>query len=164
MGIGNPGRRDDGLGPACVAAIEAKAPRGVHCDANYQLNLEDAQACSAHDVVVFVDAADTLEGPYSITPLEPNPRFTMSTHSFPPEAILAVCEAVFRRKPRAYLLAIRGHRWEIGEGLSPAAKKNLATAVESLLAFIEGCSRGDGPGEERSPNKEQPCRKKKSLS
>jgi hypothetical protein len=83
----------------------------------------------------------------------------MSTHSLPPEGVLAVCEAVYGKKPRAYLLAIRGHRWELGEGLSPKGRENLAAAVDALADFI-------GDLCERSPlrKKEKPCRKKKSSS
>jgi hydrogenase maturation protease len=164
LGIGNPGRRDDGLGPAFVERIEALRLPGVDCKANYQLNLEDAQACSVHDVVVFADAAETLDGPFALTPLEPSPRFTMSTHSLPPEGVLAVCEAVYGIRPRACLLAIQGHRWEIGEGLSPKARINLGAAVEALLDFIQGFREGESPGKGPARTKEKPCRKKKSSS
>ncbi len=164
LGIGNPGRRDDGLGPACVEIIEGLRLSGVDCDANYQLNLEDAQACRAHDVVVFVDAADTLEEAFSITSLRPSPRFTMSTHSLPPEGVLAVCEALYGKSPRAYLLAVRGHRWELGEGLSAEAEKDLATAVEGLVEFIGDLSVGKEPGAVPPRKRKTTCRKKKSSS
>ena len=144
--------------------IETLRLPGVDCDANYQLNLEDAQACSIHDVIVFADAADTPGTPFSFTSLEPSPRFTMSTHSLPPEGVLAVCEAVYGKRPRAYLLAIRGYRWEIGEGLSPRARKNLAAAVEALSDFIGSLAARNVSGANPVRKKEKPCRKKKSSS
>ena len=61
IGYGNPGRLDDGLGPALAAAIESAAPAGVTVDADYQLTVEDAAAVAEHDVVVFADAA--VDGP-----------------------------------------------------------------------------------------------------
>ena len=65
-GIGNPGRQDDGLGTLLVeeiqhAAIPGASIPGIHhefsFDANYQLNIEDAEAISRHDIVVFADAS-----------------------------------------------------------------------------------------------------------
>jgi hydrogenase maturation protease len=71
LGIGNPGRRDDGLGAEAVARLEALRLPGVTADANYQLNLEDALTCASHDLVVFVDAARGLRKPFSFEELKP---------------------------------------------------------------------------------------------
>ncbi|MEE8441655.1 MAG: hypothetical protein V3S41_08045 [Spirochaetia bacterium] len=64
-GIGNPGRQDDGLGALLVEEIQravgSTTPTGADhefsFDANYQLNIEDAEAISRHDIVVFADAS-----------------------------------------------------------------------------------------------------------
>ncbi len=164
LGIGNPGRQDDGLGAACAERLSARGLRGVECDANYQLNLEDAQTCSVHDVVVFADAAETLEGPFRLSPIEPSPLFPMSTHSLPPEAVLAVCETLYGKRPQAHLLAIRGHRWDIGEGLSSEASQDLEAAVEALVDFIESFVGRRPPRKRIVRKKVEPCRKKKSSS
>src|SRR5450432_1649313 len=42
IGYGNPGREDDGLGPAAAAEIERLGRPGVSVRGNYQLVLEDA--------------------------------------------------------------------------------------------------------------------------
>ena len=60
-GYGNPGRRDDGLGPILIDRLEEKGLPGVAMDSAYQLAIEDAAGIADYDVVVFVDAA--VEGP-----------------------------------------------------------------------------------------------------
>jgi hydrogenase maturation protease len=57
LGYGNPGRLDDGLGSELAARVQALGLPGVTVDSDYQLCLEDAEAVSRHDVVVFADAA-----------------------------------------------------------------------------------------------------------
>ena len=44
IGYGNPGRMDDGLGPATIDELEKLAIDGVDLDADYQLTVEDAAA------------------------------------------------------------------------------------------------------------------------
>ena len=43
IGFGNPGRLDDGLGPALAARFEAKGLDDVVVDADYQLTVKDNQ-------------------------------------------------------------------------------------------------------------------------
>jgi len=136
LGIGNPGRGDDGLGPAAAERLEALGLPGVTCDANYQLNIEDAQACSRHDLVVFVDAARGLRAPFAWTEARPETDVPAMTHALGPGAVLAVCAALYGRAPEARLLAVRGHRWGVGEGLSPRARKDLGAAVRFLEGFL----------------------------
>jgi hypothetical protein len=88
----------------------------------------------------------------------------MSSHSLPPEGVLAVCEALYGRAPRAYLLAVRGHRWELGEDLSAEAERDLTAATGALVRFIGDLSREKEPGADPAPKRKTPCRKKKSSS
>jgi hydrogenase maturation protease len=136
LGIGNPGRRDDGLGPELVGRIERAALSGVDTDANYQLNVEDALACSTHDFVIFVDASNDGPEPYSFTEIAPSPEIAFSTHELAPASVLALCEELYGRRPKARLLAVRGCEWEIGEGLSPRAARNLTVAEAFLISFL----------------------------
>lgn len=138
LGIGNPGRRDDGLGAEAVARLEALRLPGVTADANYQLNLEDALACARHDLVVFVDAARGLRRPFTFEELKPEGSMPAMTHSLGPGAVLALAESLYGRTPAAYMLAIRGHAWSLGEKLSARAEADLARALEFLEKFLRG--------------------------
>ena len=80
LGYGNPGRLDDGLGPALAASVEALALPGVTVQSDYQLGLEDAQPASRHDVVIFADAAASGEDPISFQRLEPASGLGSLTH------------------------------------------------------------------------------------
>jgi hydrogenase maturation protease len=136
LGFGNPGRRDDGLGPAAVERLRARRLRGVTCDADYQLNLEDALSCAGHDVVVFVDAARRLRRPYAFRSLRPAAAFPPLSHALSPEAVLAIAAELYGKRPEARLLAIRGHSWAIGEGLTAKAEKDLDLALEFLERYL----------------------------
>lgn len=136
-GYGNPGRQDDGLGPALVKALEewlAASPRaGLALDSNYQLNAEDALEVSRHDSVIFVDAAEEGDAPFRFTPLQPESGMAFSTHSLSPGAVLALCAELYGKRPPAWILAIRGYAWEPNAPLSAGASANLAAA----LAFVQ---------------------------
>ncbi|MGZ5438901.1 MAG: hydrogenase maturation protease [Candidatus Aminicenantales bacterium] len=138
LGIGNPGRRDDGLGAAAVERLKRRRLRGVTCDANYQLNIEDALACAAHEIVVFVDAGRGLRKPFTFAAIEPDPRMPAMSHALGPAAVLALAETLYEQRPEARLLAIRGHDFSVGEGLTRRAEGHLALALIFLEAFLKG--------------------------
>jgi hydrogenase maturation protease len=131
-GYGNPGRQDDGLGPALIEMLEAEGIPGVETDCNYQLQIEDAEAVSRFDAVVFVDASIDGEGPFSYEGLEPSAEIAFTTHAMSPASVLALCHELYRTPVPAFLLGIRGYRWEPVEGLSEPARENL----ESAFGFI----------------------------
>ncbi len=141
LGFGNPGRRDDGLGAALVERLKKRRLRGVDCDANYQLAIEDALACAEHEVVVFVDAARGLRKPFSFSRVLPAAGLPALSHALQPGAVLAVAAGLYDKTPDARLLAVRGHRFSIGEGLSDRAEGNLALALAFLVDFLKGIRR-----------------------
>ena len=77
LGYGNPGRRDDGLGPRLAEELSRMALPGVDVDSAYQFQAEDAAAVADHDVVVFVDADVSCPDPFEMRPVLPagEPRF-----------------------------------------------------------------------------------------
>jgi hydrogenase maturation protease len=137
IGFGNPGRRDDGLGAAAVERLSARRLPGVTCDADYQLNIEDALACAGHDLVIFIDAARGLRKPYTFTKVRPAGTMPPMSHALMPEAVLAITAELYDRRPDARLLAIGGQGWDIGEGLTERAERNLAQALEFLEGFLK---------------------------
>jgi hydrogenase maturation protease len=138
LGIGNPGRRDDGLGAAAVERLRRRRLPGVSLDADYQLNIEDALAAARHDIVVFIDAARRLRQPFRFIPVRSGGTVPAMSHSLGPDAVLALAAELYDRRPKAWILAVRGHRWTIGEGLSDKAEANLALAVVFLVRFLKG--------------------------
>lgn len=135
IGYGNPGRRDDGLGPAFAAELERLALPGLTVDSDYQLSVEDAETVSRHATVVFVDAAAEGPAPFSFGPLAPRAETSFTSHHLAPAAVLSLAGEAFGATPRAYLLGIRGYEFnEFREELSPGARDNLTAA----LVFFRG--------------------------
>jgi len=134
IGYGNPGRLDDGLGPALSAAVEKLDIPGLTVDADYQLSIEDAAAVAQHDVVIFADADTSGAEPFSFKPVEPVSTLGFSSHSLSPQALMALAVNLFGAKTKGYILAIGGYEFnEFGERLSERARANL----EAALLFIE---------------------------
>ena len=138
LGYGNPGRLDDGLGPAFSERIRTLAIPGVTADADYQLCVEDAAAIARHDLVVFADASSDGPAPFELRPLKARRLgLGFSSHSLPADVVLGLSEDLFGVSPHAFLLAIRGYDYNaFGEGLSEQAKTNLDAAVAYLEPLL----------------------------
>lgn len=138
LGYGNPGRRDDGLGPRFVEALDLMGVPNVDLESAYQLQAEDAAAVADHDVVVFVDADVSCPDPFELRPVLPagEPRF--STHSLAPETVLSMAWKYLDAMPEAWVLAIRGEDFDgFGEELSDRAQRNLSAALGFIEGFLE---------------------------
>lgn len=90
-------------------------------------------AVSRHDIIVFVDAARGLRRPFAYKPVRPARSLPAMSHALSPGAVLALAAELYGRTPEAWILAVRGHRWTIGEGLSAKAEANLDLALEFLV-------------------------------
>ncbi len=137
IGYGNPGRLDDGLGPALAEAIEHKSFKNVTVDSNYQLTVEDAAEIAEHDVVIFADASVNSDEPFTFKSITPKVVNTFSSHSIEPEVVLGFAYDLFQAKTKGYALAVRGYEFnEFGEKLSSKAQDNLISAVEFLSDLL----------------------------
>ena len=133
FGYGNPGRQDDGLGPALAELLEGDRLPDVETDSNYQLNIENAYDISRCGAVIFVDASIAGEEPFSFEEIEPEIEIAFTSHSLSPQSVMALCGELYDAKIRAYVLGIRGYGWDLREELTPGARKNL----EKALIFIK---------------------------
>jgi hydrogenase maturation protease len=132
IGYGNPGRLDDGLGPAFARAIEDLELPDVEVEADYQLTVENAAEVARFGAVVFADADTAGPEPFWVKAIQGgSSQVSFSSHSISPEGVLALARDLFHATPRAYLLGIRGYEFnEFGERLSDQAKENLHAAIE----------------------------------
>ena len=136
LGYGNPGRQDDGLGPALALAVEDLGWPGLTAFDNYQLNIEDALEVACHDVVWFVDATKQGLAPYAVHPIAPALTIDFTSHLMRPKTILAIARQYYDAAPQAFLLAIRGYEFEFIEQLTPLATANLHAAMEMLTTRL----------------------------
>jgi hydrogenase maturation protease len=143
-GFGNPGREDDGAGVAVAQRIEEQLPAGTTVQYDYQLNVEDALAVVDKDAVLFIDASvGEFEGT-RLSEVTPETVINYSTHAMTPGGILRACEELYGRRPPAWLLEIKGHSWELREGLSARTAKNCDAALR-ITAKIVHFIRRNGP-------------------
>ena len=136
LGYGNPGRQDDGLGPAVAEGVGALGLPDVTADADYQLNIEYGAIIADYDTVLFVDASTVAPDPFELKPIKAAASLTFTSHSVSPELVLAICEAHFGACPEAWLLGVRGHAFEFEEGLSKQAETNRDAAVSFVRSLI----------------------------
>jgi hydrogenase maturation protease len=145
IGIGNPSRGDDAIGPLAIERLEAMDLPGVEVLTDFQLQVEHAVDLVGRREVVFVDATVSGEGPFSFDAIAPVADQGATTHALAPAAVLDV----YRRYtdaplPQARVLAVRGFEFELGAPLSDAAARNLEAALEVLVAHLARSNRGEG--------------------
>jgi hydrogenase maturation protease len=140
FGVGNPGREDDGLGPALLARLEATPVPGIDLDCDYQLVVEDAAEVARHAVVVFVDASIDGPAPFAFTEIaEPRASARFTTHGASPAGVLGLAQELFQATTRGYLLGIRGVSFAMfTESLTPGAQAHLAAAEAFLRPLLAG--------------------------
>lgn len=136
IGYGNPGRQDDGLGPALAAAIERLALPNITAFDNYQLSIEDAIDIAENDIVWFIDAAKTGPAPFVVQNVAPAQGIEFTSHLLRPEALLAIARDYYGGSPLAFLVAVRGYEFAFVEALTPRAADNLRAALAMLTDRI----------------------------
>ena len=142
FGWGNPSRGDDALGPLLVEQLaghaQAQLPAGqLECLSDFQLQVEHALDLVGRERVLFVDAAIGLSTPFSVSTVVPAPGVSFTTHALAPDALLQVYRDLERAEPPpCTLLAIRAHRFELGEAPGEQALADLALALDWALGWV----------------------------
>jgi hydrogenase maturation protease len=148
-GYGNPGREDDGLGYELVKRLEewsvAQGHGWLEFDSNYQLNIEDAEIISEKDIVIFVDASTEEIEDYVITEVTGERDVSFTTHAASPGYIVKLCNDLFNKNPKVYLLHIKGYQWEFKEGLSDKAAYNLQKALSFMKEYLLNLQQQNSP-------------------
>ncbi|MGA2448082.1 MAG: hydrogenase maturation protease [Polyangiaceae bacterium] len=140
IGFGNPGRRDDGLGPALADRLEILGRMDLTVEADYQLSVEHAELAARHDVVVFVDAAADVgvDRPYYLRRVDASPDTSYSSHALSPSAVLHLAAECFGCRPRGWLLGIRPADIDsFAEGLTPEGQAHLESALGAFLSALD---------------------------
>ncbi|MCR4433105.1 MAG: hydrogenase maturation protease [Caldiserica bacterium] len=132
MAYGNPYRQDDGIGHYVVQKAEISAQKLFLQELSLDL-LEELALC---DYAVFVDAA--LEGEeVRVREIFPENKPSFLSHHLLPEQFLFWLEELYHRRPRAFLLSLRGYNFDFGEGLSPEALASAEKGIKILENLIK---------------------------
>lgn len=137
--IGNESRGDDAIAPLLLRRIAAWLESKDLTDRfelleDFQLQIEHAADMAGRELVLFIDAGlDTL-APYIFYRARINDTRTLFSHAITPEAVLSTYQQIYRQiPPPAFVLCIRGERFELGEQPSPEARQNM----ESAIGFVQ---------------------------
>jgi hydrogenase maturation protease len=137
VGIGNPARGDDAIGPLLIERLAGRVRPSVELLTDYQLQVEFVLDLQGRDLVIFVDASVAAAAPFECRAVTPAASHSITTHALAPSALLAAYEAHFGlAPPRALALAVQGCEFELGAGLSAAAADHLEAALRHVQALL----------------------------
>jgi hydrogenase maturation protein HypF len=141
MGIGNPSRGDDALGPLFVERANRSLEREVQTGrvellTDFQLQIEHALDLTGRERVVFVDASVQAAPPFEFSRVTARRDASHTSHALSPAAVLDAHRCLGGEPPEAWVLAIRGERFELGDALSAAASRHLDAAVEFFVTDV----------------------------
>ncbi len=136
--VGNPSRGDDAIGPELCGRLEkwleiSGFSGRVELIEDFQLQIEHALDLQGRALAVFVDAGEGTPAPFEFREIFPSTAVAHTTHALSPEAVLQV----FRQTeghdpPPAFVMCVRGERFELGDALSPAALDHVEAAFAQL--------------------------------
>lgn len=130
---GNPSRGDDALGPLLLERLAALNLPHIELLTDFQLQVEHAVDLQGRALVLFIDASVSCPPPYAFTRLAAIKDTSFTSHAMSPAAVLQAYHELYGEPPPAYLLAVRGDNFELGEPLGEAAATNLEAAFGLLL-------------------------------
>ncbi|MFG2310875.1 hydrogenase maturation protease [Streptomyces sp. NPDC048566] len=142
IGIGNPLRGDDGVGPAVVEALRGRVPSGTtlataDCDPGRLMDL-----WAGADTVVVVEALRTRPSrPGTLHVLTPaqvvgDAREPTSTHGFRLGTSLALAGTLGRLPPNLVVHAMEVADTEPGHGLGEQVRAALPELTERVAAAV----------------------------
>lgn len=131
FGIGNSGRKDDGLGWAFLDKIKPFLPNNYDIEYRYQLQVEDAELVSNYEHVVFIDAhQQSFKKGFIWEQCHPKATESFTTHELDPESVLYLADTIYNKQLKASILGISGTDYRLEMGLSSTAAKNLSKALD----------------------------------
>ncbi len=152
VAVGNPYRRDDGVGRQIVNAVLRRVGRAelgpfddgyddlghdLDCVVLQQMVPELAETLADYDRAAFVDAHVPHLGA-QIREERLKPEFEnahLVSHQFKPSSILALALQLYGRAPESILVSLPGYDFDFGEELSPQVAAMVPGAVERILRW-----------------------------
>lgn len=143
IGIGNPYRRDDGVGLAVAREVKKQAGNDV---AAIELGGEGAgllEAWKDAEVVLVVDAVHSGAEPGTLHRMDatshplPAAMFRASTHAFSLGEAVELGRALGQLPRRLIVFGVEGNDFQAGTGLSRKVESAVPTAVEKILTDIQ---------------------------
>lgn len=140
IGYGNQTRSDDGVGWYVADKIEKATQRDalqVDVLKLNQLTVDLAEEIKDRELVIFVDAhlnddKDLLQS----EEVKPNYKLGLTAHYLLPETLLAICEGLYNKAPKARIFSVKGLSFDFGEKLSNQTQNAADQAVEQIIKMV----------------------------
>jgi len=143
IGLGNPLRGDDGIGPRVVAELHRRGlPEGIEAMDGGTGGLDLLRVMEGWDRVVVVDAADMGETPGRFVRFTPDEARLVETpdrlslHHAGLAEVIRLAQALDHPLPPIVVFGVQPERIDWQEGLSPAVEATLPVLVEAILKEI----------------------------
>lgn len=120
LACGNPSRGDDALGPLLLERLHAwllaTGLDGRHeLIGDFQWQIEHALDLAGRELALFIDAGAMTPAPFVFEPVQANGQVGPGSHALSPAALLSVLARISSDPPpAAFVLAVRGERFELG--------------------------------------------------
>ncbi|MTD34148.1 hydrogenase maturation protease [Paludibacterium denitrificans] len=146
IGIGNPSRGDDAIGPLLAERLQRwlaeHAINHVEVLSDFQLNIEQVLDLAGRQRVLFIDASVNSATPFACERVSPIDSSHYSTHSVLPQQLLALYQRLMQQPaPPTELLTIQGEAFELGQPPSDMAQAGMAAAWPFLCQWCTGTHR-----------------------
>jgi hydrogenase maturation protease len=145
IGVGNPYRRDDGVGPAVIEHLRQRAPAAVRLEESDGEPSQLLELWAGADLAIVVDAVRAAEGRPGrihrrlIDRALPAGR-PASSHRIDFGDAVALASAVDRMPGTLALYGIEVVDTSFGPGLTPPVEAAVAEVVDAILAHLkDGC-------------------------
>jgi hydrogenase maturation protease len=131
IGVGNPLRRDDGIGPRVAEAL-AELSSVSTCTVQ-ELVPELAARLEGARRVLFIDA-EIGGTDVRLARLEAGPAGL--GHGLDPNGLLTACQEAYGAAPEAWTLCVPGVDFGYGEGLSDRAASFVPVAIDEAARWL----------------------------
>ncbi len=153
IGVGNPDRGDDGVGPAVAARVAALGLSGVRVAPTVDpARLIDAWDGESDVVVVDAVRVGLGDGPRVVSlrvDEQPLPGWAAcgGTHAFSVASAIELSRALGRLPEHLVVVGVAGCDFSTGHGLSSDVRGRMDAAIESVRAAVHGAHPTQGgPG------------------
>ncbi len=154
LGLGNPLRGDDGVGPRTVAELLRRGlPNGVEAVDGGTGGLDLLHLLEGWERAVIVDAAEIGRAPGEFVRFTPEEAHlvrslvSLSSHTAGLADALALARALGRELPEIVIYGVQPERMDWEEGLSPAVAAAIPELVEAVLEECTVCPQDISGGE-----------------
>jgi hydrogenase maturation protease len=140
VGIGNPYRCDDGVGPLIAEHLRKHASRKGGCTSNIKDGLSLMNLWEKYDCVYLIDAVSSGRAPGQVyrfdaltDPLPENFFTNYSTHSINIPEIIALAKNLDSLPEELIIYGVEGKDFSIGTELSREVRKASAAVADYII-------------------------------